>query len=157
MIKNTIVSKTVLALATMAFFATPAAAQDVPVPQAVKEAVSPMPEIMSVVVSHAEALKLTPKQVAKLRIWRDDNQPKFAALAWKVRFGEKAVNHAVLKGADADVVAKKADKVSADRKSIVALKTKCRDAVRSVLDATQWSKAMTLVRASQVTKVTAMN
>ena len=155
--RKSVLKKTVLTLAAVSFLAAPVFAEEVIVPSKVSEAVSPMPQIMDVVVAHARTLQLTPKQLGRLTMWRENNKAKYARLAWKVRFGEKAINDAVLKGASADVVEARTAEVVKARLAIVALKAQCRDMVRDVLNDAQWQKAVSLVRSTQTSNRVAIN
>lgn len=106
--------------------------------------VSPMPNLMPLVVGNADALGLTEEQTTALAEGRSERFAKVEALASAIMNDEKMVRQAALDGKPREEINSMSESIMEQRLSLIDIKADCRDVVRKSLNDDQWSDLLAL-------------
>lgn len=107
---------------------------------------NPMPNLMKVITKHGDELELSKEQDDELAQWRKSNHKKVHGMMSKVQQLEAELNEASLAGKPKAEIVAMADELMAVRKSIIEAKTNCRDNMKSVLTAEQFSEVIAMYK-----------
>lgn len=105
---------------------------------------NPMPNFMKVVAKYGDELDLSDKQAAALKAWRKENGKKVHALVKQVVEAEKNLHNAAFGDTSQAELQDMMDKVLNLRLRVAQTKMRCRENMRSVLNAGQWNKLVRL-------------
>ncbi len=105
---------------------------------------NPMPNLMRIALGNAELLDISKEQVNTLRSWGKVNKPKMMMMVKQVMQQERLMREEAL-GADKNVL-KLAEKMLTLRKKIIEMKTRCRQTLKSVLNAKQYSNVVSIYK-----------
>ena len=103
-----------------------------------------MPNLMRIALGNAELLDISKDQVSALRSWRNENKPKIMMMVKQAREQKRLMREEAL-GADKNVL-KLAEKVFTLRKKIIEMKTRCRQTLKSVLNAKQYANVVSIYK-----------
>ena len=103
---------------------------------------NPMPNLMKVIKQQGKKLGLSDQQESALEQWRKANHDKVHGLMKKVQQLENELNKASLSGEEKSRIMAKADELMDVRKAIIETKTDCRDNLKTVLTASQYSQVI---------------
>ncbi|CAA6810826.1 MAG: Unknown protein [uncultured Sulfurovum sp.] len=105
---------------------------------------NPMPNLMRIAIKNADILGIDAKQMVALKAWSDTNKPQMKKMVQKVMSEEKMLLENAL-ATDNDSV-KEAETMLETRKQIIAMKTKCRTNMKSILTKEQYDKVVNIYR-----------
>ena len=108
--------------------------------------VNPMPLLMKVITKYGDELKLSDKQVAELKQWRDERKPVVTKLIAEVLSLESDIHKAVMDDKPLETVDQLADAIMQSRVQIIRNKALCRDNIKRVLDEDQYKKVLELYK-----------
>ncbi len=107
---------------------------------------SEMPDLMKVVVTHGDKLKLSGKQQTELKKWRKSNKEYVQGMVKSIKKANKELMDLALGDADKAALEAQYAKIAGLRKSLVDAKIACRDNLRQVLDADQYQTLQALYK-----------
>ncbi len=108
--------------------------------------VSPLPNLVRIALGNAELLQLNEKQVKDIKSWVKTNRPTIKTLVKTVIEKEKSLRVEALT-TDKNVV-KNAESMLDARRQIIAIKTKCRAYLRSVLSEKQYAQVIGIYKST---------
>ena len=108
--------------------------------------VNPMPLLMKVITEYGDELKLSDKQAAELKQWRDERKPVVKKLIAEVLSLEADIHKAVMDDKPLETVDQLADAIMQSRVQIIRNKALCRDNIKRVLDEDQYKKVLELYK-----------
>jgi len=105
---------------------------------------NPMPNLMRIAIKNAELLGVDAKQMVALKAWSDTNKPKMKMMVKKVMHEEKMLLENALT-TDNDSV-KEATAMLETRKEIIAMKTRCKANLKTILTEKQYANVIKIYR-----------
>jgi copper(I)-binding protein len=109
---------------------------------------NPLPDFMQVVTKMGDKLKLTEKQVADLKAWRDERTPVTARVAKQIVTLETELQEAALKDEPFEKIDQLADGIMQSRVRMIRSKALSRNNIKRILDNEQYQKVMELAKDS---------
>lgn len=105
---------------------------------------NPMPNLMQMIVRHADQLDLNESQQESLAAWRAKSHGPMQKMVQSVSKAESDLMQASLRGESKQNLMAMFDAIAATRRDIAEGKTDCRDNMRRILRADQWDTVVSL-------------
>lgn len=110
---------------------------------------SPMPNLMGIVLGHADELKLDTNQLRTLQFWRDHKMRPAQKLVKKIVEIEKDLHESSLEGKPTGYLIAQTSKMLSMRMQLASQKVLCRDNMMHVLTPEQWKKVVAMYKDSE--------